>query len=317
MVLLRSGSVTSSDISTMAEMTSDQFALMLVETWKLPDIQVLIKNIVTSDKELYIDLLSAEVHRQTKPLKAQLREDNEIEALKETIQMQQTKLDDLDQHGRRDSLWVAGIPENPDHDDTDAAVLEVCQLMKVDPPLEAKDIAVSHRVGKQRQGQHRQILVTFATRNVRERVFRAKSALKDVNSDANSGRKIYINEDLTQRRAALARDARSLKNNGAIADTWTIYGKVFVKDVHNHVSVIAQPRDLSKYRPLVNRTNEAPVSNQVTTEISWTNMTNNFFADFCDWLSPFFPSYTHLYLFKKDLYGCVYVCACLSYIYMY
>ena len=101
---------------------------------KLPDIQAPIKNIVTSAKELYIDLLSAEVHRQTQPLKEQLREkDNEIEALKETIQMQQTKLDDLEQHGRRDSLRVAGIPENPDHDDTDAAVLEVCQLMKVDP----------------------------------------------------------------------------------------------------------------------------------------------------------------------------------------
>ena len=47
----------------MAEMTSDQFALMLVEACKLPDIQALIKNIVTSDKELYVDLLSAEVHR--------------------------------------------------------------------------------------------------------------------------------------------------------------------------------------------------------------------------------------------------------------
>ena len=147
-------------------------------------------------------------------------------------------------HGRRDSFRVAGIPENPDHDDTNAVVLEVCQLMKVDPPLEAKDIAVSHRDGKQRQGHHRQILVKFATRNVRERVFRA------------------------QRRAALARDARSLKNNCAIADTWTIYGKVFVKDVHNHVSIIAQPRYLIKYGILVNRTNEAPANNQVTTDIS-------------------------------------------------
>ena len=258
---------------------------------------------MTSDKELYIDLLSAEVHRQTQPLKEQLREkDSEIEALKETIQMQQTKLDDLEQHGHRDSLRVAGIPENPDHDDTDAGVLEVCQLMKVDPPLEAKDIAVSHRVGKQRQGQHRQILVKFATRNVRERVFRAKSALRDVNSDANSGRKIYINEDLTQRRAALARDARSLKNNGAIADTWTIYGKVFVKDVHNHVSIIAQPRDLSKYRTLVNRTNEAPASNQVTTEISWTNMTNNFFCWLLWLIISLIFHHTHTCIYSRKIY---------------
>ena len=130
------------------------------------------------------------------------------------------------------------------------------------------------------------------------------------NSDANSGR--------TQRRAALARDARSLKNNGAIADTWTLYGKVFVKDVHNHVSVIAQPRDLSKYRPPVNRTNEAPASNQVTTEISWTNMTNIFLLTFVTDYLPF-SHHTHTCIYSRKIYTgvCVYVCACLSYIYMY
>ena len=65
---------------------------------------------------------------------------------------------------------------------------------------------------------------------MRECVFHAKSARKDANSDPYSGPEIYMNEDLTQRRAALLRDARSLKNNSVIADTWIIYGKVFVKD---------------------------------------------------------------------------------------
>ena len=74
---------------------------------------MLIKNIVTNDKELVTDIISAELHRQTQPLKQQIREkDREIVALKETIELQQTMLDDLEQHGRRDSLRVAGIPEN-------------------------------------------------------------------------------------------------------------------------------------------------------------------------------------------------------------
>ena len=65
----------------MVDMTSDQFALMLVETCKLPDIQVLIKNSVTIDNGLFTDLLSTEVYRQTQHRKEQLQEkDSEIEA---------------------------------------------------------------------------------------------------------------------------------------------------------------------------------------------------------------------------------------------
>ena len=264
MVILRSGSVTSSDIVTMADMTPDQFALMLVEACKLPDIQVLIKNIVTNDKELVMDIISAEVHRQTQPLKQQIHEkDREIVALKETIELQQTMLDDLEQHGRRDSLRVAGIPENPSHDDTDAAVLKVCDLIKVDPPVEPQDISVSHRVGKVRDGQHRQIIVKFATRKVRERVFSAKSALKDVNKNSDS--KIFINEDLTKHRASLAREARSYKNDRLISDTWTIYGKVFIKDLQNHVSVITKSRELIKYRNNASRPSVDTANSQVTT----------------------------------------------------
>ena len=75
-------------------------------------------------------------------------------------------LDDLKQHSRRDSLPVAGIPENGSHDDTDAAVIKVCELIKVDPPVEPQDISVSQRVCLKRDGQHRQIIVKFATRKV-------------------------------------------------------------------------------------------------------------------------------------------------------
>ena len=50
---------------------------------------------------------------------------------------------------------------------------------------------MSHRVGKVRDGQHRQIFVKFAIK-VRERAFSAKSALKDVNKNSDS--KIYIND---------------------------------------------------------------------------------------------------------------------------
>ena len=135
----------------------------------------------------------------------------------------------------------------------------VCQLMKLEPPITPKDIAVSHRVGKKVEGKDRQIIVKFATRNIRERVFSAKSKLKEVNSnrtdngDDDNNHKIYINEDLTALRASLAREARSCKNAGLITDTWTIYGKVLVKDHYNRVSVISRPSNLFKYKTQSNR----------------------------------------------------------------
>ena len=68
MAIPRLGSMTSSDTSDMAELSSDQFALFLVEACKQPDIQQLLKNIVICDKELFADVISAEVYRQMQPL---------------------------------------------------------------------------------------------------------------------------------------------------------------------------------------------------------------------------------------------------------
>ena len=126
-------------------------------------------------------------------------------------------------------------------------MLSVCQQIKVDPPVGPRDIAVSHRVGKSAGGRPRQILVKFATRNVRERVFKARTALKTVNKENEEVPNIYINDDLTQLRAGLARDARSPKTNNKINDTWTIYGKVMIKDNHGHVKTITKPDDLIEY----------------------------------------------------------------------
>ena len=198
------------------------------------------------------------------------KKDNEIRDLKRTIAEQKVKLDDLEQHGRRDSLRIAGIPENPENDDTDAAVLGVCAAIKVDPPVEPQDIAVSHRVGKQVTGRHRQIIVKFATRNIRERVFRAKSDLKRVNQQNEDKPKIYINDDLTQFRAGLAREARSYRASCLISETWTIYGKVMIKDSFGRVHIIKTYDELLQYKQTTGRYVSAENSEQSTTGRRWT-----------------------------------------------
>ena len=127
---------------------------------------------------------------------------------------------------------------------TDAAIITLCAAIKVDPPVQPEDIAVSHRVGKAAEGKPRPVLVKFATRNIRERVFRAKKNIKTEQEKNESLKHIYINEDLTQLRANLARRARSYRNDGHIQDTWTIYGKVMVKDLHGHIKIVNNEGEL-------------------------------------------------------------------------
>ena len=59
--------------------------------------------------------------------------DAEIADLKKTIADMNSQLEELEQHGRRDSLRIAGIPES-DNDDTDSAILNICSAIEVDPP---------------------------------------------------------------------------------------------------------------------------------------------------------------------------------------
>ena len=227
----------------MAEMTSEQFALFLVEACNQPDIRKMIADIASPKLEQFSDAVSAEVHRQITPLKNQLSEkDAELTRLRNVIRDQQMMLDDLEQHGRRDSLRITGVPENPEHDNTDEAILKICEEIKCDPKVEPRDIAVSHRVGQSTEGRPRQILVKFANRNTRTEL---KNFIK--REENNEKPNIYVNEDLTRFRAGLAKEARSLKTNGKISDTWTMYGKILVKDNFGHVKVVTRLEELQNY----------------------------------------------------------------------
>ena len=151
----------------MAEMTPEQFALFLVEACKQPDIRT-IWDIVSPKDQEFADAVSAEVHRQITPLRKQLDETNaELQRLKNIMNDQKTLIDDIEQHGRRDSIRTVGIPENPGHNDHNRTILKIREQIKVQPMIEPKDIAVSHRVGKSAGGKTRQIIVNFATRNIR------------------------------------------------------------------------------------------------------------------------------------------------------
>ena len=51
------------------------------------------------------------------------------------------KLDQLEQHGRRDSLRISGNPKSVENDNIGAAVLTFCVDIKVDPRFNQKTLS--------------------------------------------------------------------------------------------------------------------------------------------------------------------------------
>ena len=132
-------------------------------------------------------------------------------------------------------------------ENTDGQIISlVNDAMKLSPPLQAHDIARSHRLGAPREGgRPRPIIVRFVSDKARDAVYRARSGLKVYNSQ-NREAPVFVNDDLTNRRAKLAFDCRKLKKEKKIADTWTYNGKVVVKDLTGKISEVGGPAALLK-----------------------------------------------------------------------
>ena len=142
-------------------------------------------------------------------------------------------LHELRQYTRRNALRIVNPswpePRQPrqrdaEPEDTDALVLELAENLGVN--LAPWEIGRSYRVGRRRtDGTPRPIIVKFISYNARRRMYNARKKLRDTSALAG----VYINEDLTPENNKLAYEARQLKNQRRLADTFTRDGLVFAK----------------------------------------------------------------------------------------
>ena len=220
----------------------DHLALRLIEL--LSDDQV----VANLQKCLFPRELTATIDNyflsdRIRSLNAKLDSKDElIKSLETRIVTLESANDSIEQYTRRANLRVCGVPEENDGEDTDQKVLAVFNAkLGMDPPLRPTDFERSHRLGRKADDSDgttrtRPIIVRFVSERVRDSVYRARTRLK--------GHDIYMNEDLTARRAKLAYDARQLKKAKKIVDCWSSYGKVIVKDSNNKIREIKSPSDL-------------------------------------------------------------------------
>ena len=210
--------------------------------------------------------------------------DKKITTLQRQVRELETKMDDYEQHGRRDSVRIFGLSEDSPGS-TDEKVLRLCnKRMKLSPPLGLEEISVSHRVGKLGEPAEdgtppppRPLLVKFATRRSKNRVISKRKNLRKPRADDSVGRmegsvrelssarpdiddavdgdetvstldgeNIYMSDDLTKRRATLAYRARMVRRNKEIQETWVIDCKIMIKNNYGRISQISSEADLQE-----------------------------------------------------------------------
>ena len=142
-----------------------------------------------------------------------------------------TRVDDLEQYGRRDTLEIQGIPVIP-NDNPTQFVIEAAKLTGVN--IQENDISVAHRLKSRKQGQA-PIIVKFARRSVRDKIFNNRKNLKtkkskDLPSISSQpqvqSQTIYINESLTFYRKQLLKRATEFKKHQGFKYLWTSNGKI-------------------------------------------------------------------------------------------
>ena len=221
----------------------DALALRLVAL--LNDDQVLAKlKSVLYPRELYekIDSFTDRVTSLTIDLAAK---EAKIEALTTRVESLEAEADRQEQYSRRPNLRFQGVPESTEGS-TDQKIVRLVN----ESPLAVSDIERSHRLGppKDRDGRDRTrpVIVRFRSERLRDTVYRARTKLKAHNLQQPDAR-IFVNEDLTARRATLAFLARQAKKAKRITDSWTADGKVLIKDLANNILLITSDKYLAKY----------------------------------------------------------------------
>ena len=170
---------------------------------------------------------------------------NEIEVLKLDNTKLKADIDALEQYGRRELIRLSGIVEKSGENTT----YIVRNIVKsVDKDLPEGDIIRSHRVGKLYKPANgppkpRQIIVRLRDSTTKRRILKASKGLKDGEHFAH----VNINEDLTKTRNTLAYRARQLKKKRFISQTWTLDGKIFVRNNRELVTTITTDYRLKRY----------------------------------------------------------------------
>ena len=176
-------------------------------------------------------------------LKALLeKKDQEIESLKTRVGQLENEQDALQQYSRRNSIRISGLLETPNEDPVEVSIDLFNNSMKL--AIKLDDIDRAHRVGKRVEGKTRPFLVKLTSYRARRSIIGARRILRDTGEDRP---KVFVNEDLTQKRATLLFKARTKKREKRIHDCWSYDGRIVILDNVSKIHTVVSDEELTTH----------------------------------------------------------------------
>ena len=184
------------------------------------------------------------------------QKDETIKKLERRIEEVEKRRDDNENHNRLNNIRINGIPETKDESCEDI-VIKVAGALGVE--IDPNDIDRAHRTGKPKKDEPKAIICRFNKFKARKQITMNKKKLKDdeevmktlvtvLDNDLKiklgDEAKIFINDDLTKSKSALAAEVRKKKKADVIKGTWVSYGKIFAQKHDDSVVVIKSYSDI-------------------------------------------------------------------------
>ena len=143
-----------------------------------------------------------------------------------TIHDLEEKYDDIEQYSRKFNLEIHGIPERKEEDITQI-ILDLADT--IDADVREEDIDICHRLYKA-EGKARPIIVKFTNYDSKYEMYSKRLRLRKVDNREKFGvERVFINENLTSRRALLYSKVRKKVKDYSAWNTWTMDGKIFLR----------------------------------------------------------------------------------------
>lgn len=137
--------------------------------------------------------IKEEVHKMKQAAKEELDKQNQY--LQQQVLKAKYDNDSLEQHGRKGSVRISGIPEEAE-ENVPAIIQKVAEAAGV--TVTESDISACHRLGPKRD-RPRNIICKFVSRQTKYQLMQKRKNLKEKEGYA----RVYVNEDLTMLRRRL------------------------------------------------------------------------------------------------------------------
>ena len=175
--------------------------------------EVMIKNLVKQNRDLNIRTVLLEDRLMT---------------VEDRLAKVERQINQAEQNNRKNNVEISGIPDTITDEQLPVVVAQILDHVVEDEEISTNDVEACHRLSSKSSPKP---TIVRMRRNLLEKAKRNSKKLKgvDVALGLPQGSKLFINENLSPRMKNLAYNARLLKNQEWIDETWFSNAAVRIK----------------------------------------------------------------------------------------